>query len=244
MLSVLAHSWVWGRHARHWPGAVSRSSRVNHPNRHSGFRADETAINSVIITVTLDHHHVYHPFIHISTVARVVLQFPVSFVIRLLIVAFHHWQRLLPSFTALLFYLPPSKRPPMYCFLITFEWDDSGELILDDNRKAEALNNYFTSVLTVDDGVLPDFPRRVVENVLTDHVDFTVADVISTINHIKTSTTADPQGFTNAFLKRLKFSLAQPLSSVFSYIFSCWKIPNDWRNWLSLPSSRKVCLLM
>lgn len=121
---------------------------------------------------------------------------------------------------------------------------DSGDLILDDNRKAEALNNYFTSVLTVDDGVLPDFPRRVVENVLIDHVDFTVADVISTINHIKTSTTADPQGFTNAFLKRLKFSLAQPLSSVFPTSFHAERFQMIGARLMSLPSSRKVCLLM
>ena len=85
---------------------------------------------------------------------------------------------------------------------------------------------------------------RVVENVLIDHVDFTVADVISTINHIKTSTTADPQGFTNAFLKRLKFSLAQPLSSVFPTSFHAERFQMIGARLMSLPSSRKVCLLM
>jgi len=38
---------------------------------------------------------------------------------------------------------------------------DSGKLVVDDTEKAEMLNNYFTGVSTVDDGILPHFARRV-----------------------------------------------------------------------------------
>jgi len=41
----------------------------------------------------------------------------------------------------------------------------SGEAIVGDAEKAEALNSYFTSVFTVDDGILPDFDRRVDDSV-------------------------------------------------------------------------------
>ena len=52
---------------------------------------------------------------------------------------------------------------------------NSSELIVGDTEKAEALNIYFTSVFTVDDGILPDFDRRVDDSVFINHVDFTVS---------------------------------------------------------------------
>jgi len=49
------------------------------------------------------------------------------------------------------------------------------------------------------------------------------------ITHMKSSNTADPQGFSNSFLKRLKFALARPLSALYTHIFTSGKIPSDWR---------------
>jgi len=46
---------------------------------------------------------------------------------------------------------------------------------------------------------------------------------------MKSSNTADPQGFSNSFLKRLKFALAKPLSALYTHIFTSGKIPSDWR---------------
>ena len=34
----------------------------------------------------------------------------------------------------------------------------TGQMLLDDSSKSEALNEYFTSVFTTDDGTLPSFP--------------------------------------------------------------------------------------
>ena len=47
----------------------------------------------------------------------------------------------------------------------------SGEMIVDDG-KAELLSNYFASVFTVDDGNLPEFSRRVDDDVCIDDIVF------------------------------------------------------------------------
>ena len=107
---------------------------------------------------------------------------------------------------------------------------DSGKLV-DDTEKAEMLNSYFTGVLlsTVDDGILPHFARRVDDNVFSNHVDFAFSDIVKMITHMKSSNTADLQGFSNSFLKSLKFALARPLSALYTHIFTSGKIPSDWR---------------
>ena len=92
----------------------------------------------------------------------------------------------------------------------------SGDMIVDDVSKAEMLSNYFASVFTVDDGNLPEFNRRVDNDVYIDQIIFSAADIAS----LKCTRTTDPHGFNSLFLKRLKFLLAGPMCSVFTYIFS------------------------
>jgi len=86
----------------------------------------------------------------------------------------------------------------------------SGELIVDDTEKAEVLNSYFTSVFTVDDSILPDFDRRVDDNVLINHVELTVSNITKMMNRMKSSNTADPQGFSN-FFKASKIFISQAI---------------------------------
>lgn len=106
---------------------------------------------------------------------------------------------------------------------------ESGNMIINDVKKAEALNDYFTSIFTVDNGVLPDFVRRVGSDVFISHVQFSAADVVNAMKHMSNSKTRDPQNFNSCFLKRLKFVLAKPLSAVFAHIFSTGVIPSAWR---------------
>jgi len=65
-------------------------------------------------------------------------------------------------------------------------------------------NSYFPGVSTIDDGILPHFARRVDDNVFSNHVDFTFSDIVKMITYMKSFNTADPPGFSNSFLKRLK----------------------------------------
>ena len=54
------------------------------------------------------------------------------------------------------------------------------DMIVDDVSKAEMLSNYFASVLTVDDGKLPEFNRRVDDDVYIDQIIFSAADIAKT----------------------------------------------------------------
>ena len=105
----------------------------------------------------------------------------------------------------------------------------SGEVIVSDSDKAELLNDYFTGVFTVDDGVLPEIPLRVQNNMSMSKINFSSVDVLKIISKTTNSKTADPHGFSNFFLKRLQFILASPLSSVYAHIFSAGVIPDAWR---------------
>jgi len=54
-------------------------------------------------------------------------------------------------------------------------------MIVDDVSKAEMLSNYFASVFTVDDGNLPEFNRRVDDDVYIDQINFSAVDIAKTI---------------------------------------------------------------
>jgi len=59
----------------------------------------------------------------------------------------------------------------------------AGEVIVSDVEKAEVLNKYFTSVFTVDNGIFPDFGRRVDKNILINEIDFFSAHIVKVITY-------------------------------------------------------------
>jgi len=109
--------------------------------------------------------------------------------------------------------------------------------------KAEMLYNYFTSVFTDDDGTLPYFARRIDDSVFIFDVDFSSVVIVKVTTQMKSTNTADLQGFNNAFLKRLKFILSKPLKEAYTHIFSCGKIPSDRHVANVTPVFKKVCPL-
>jgi len=60
-----------------------------------------------------------------------------------------------------------------------------GSLLINDRDKAAALNVYFCSVFTSDDGECPAFNRRVADNVSLNRIDITSNDVIRYIKNVK-----------------------------------------------------------
>ena len=91
------------------------------------------------------------------------------------------------------------------------------------------LNDYFSSVFNVDDGILPDFARRVSEGVCCD--DLTVAPdrILKFIRKCSSSTPPVPDGIPNSFIKQFKFQLLNPLVAVFSHLVDNGEMPNVWK---------------
>lgn len=107
---------------------------------------------------------------------------------------------------------------------------DTGQIATDDSTKATALNDYFCSVFTHDDGLLPTFPMRVDKDTFIDSIDFSPAAVLKALKSCKhVSNAYDPDGFTTFAIKKLIYSLVNPLCVLFNFVFSNNAIPASWK---------------
>jgi hypothetical protein len=105
----------------------------------------------------------------------------------------------------------------------------SGEVIVDDETKATVLNDYFGSVFTVDNGILPTFSRRVPESCVFDNIVFSPEIILKTLSHGKQGRSPGPEGIPQLFLNKTKHSLAVPLTALYQHIFSSGILPDSWR---------------
>jgi len=104
-------------------------------------------------------------------------------------------------------------------------------VVTDDPSKASALNDYFCSVFTVDDGLLPSFPRRVRDDISLDRIEFTPGLIIKAIKSCKKNTNSrDPDGFDSLILHKLMYNIASPLCVLFKFIFASGNVPNAWKS--------------
>ena len=79
---------------------------------------------------------------------------------------------------------------------------DMGELVLGDREKAELLNDYFVSVCTDDDGVLPTLAARTDEKGPTlELIVFRSEQIKRLLKKLKSKTSSGPDGLPLLFLK-------------------------------------------
>lgn len=104
-----------------------------------------------------------------------------------------------------------------------------GTVVTDDSDKANMLNDYFCSVSIVDDGISPEFDRRVSSNVYLDAIDITRESILKFIQKSKAGTSPGPDGIPSSFLKQFKLSLLDPLLILFRYLAELGHMPNDWK---------------
>jgi len=107
---------------------------------------------------------------------------------------------------------------------------NSNDVVTDDISKASVLNDYFSSVFTADDGTLPTFNRRVPDNVSLEKIEFSPNVINRAIKSLKNhSNTLDPNGFNSFVLRKLMYSLSNPLCILFNFVFTSGAIPNAWK---------------
>jgi len=110
--------------------------------------------------------------------------------------------------------------------------DDS--LTVENSEKCRLLNDYFVSVFTRDDGLLPNFARRVPEDVGLHTVLFSYEKLVKTIENLPSKTSDSPDGFPALFLKSISKEIAIPFSALFELSMRTGKLPNIWK-------TAKVC---
>jgi len=117
--------------------------------------------------------------------------------------------------------------------------DANGNLLDDDAAKANRLNDYFSSVFTDDNDVLPDIKRRVPDNTELNNVNFSPDAVYKHLRNLKKKTSAGPDTLPAAFLKQIASTVSLPLSILFQQSFQSSSLPDIWKVAIVTPAFKK-----
>ncbi len=108
-----------------------------------------------------------------------------------------------------------------------------------DKEKAEALNNYFVSISTVDDSheTLPDFTPRTQAKIDSIHVtEHDITDIILKLNVHKAS---GPDEFSHRMLKETATTICKPLCMLFNRSLLEGDYPSKWKKANVMPLFKK-----
>ena len=116
--------------------------------------------------------------------------------------------------------------------------DKDKNLIADPQGMANILNEFFSSVFTVDDNTNP-VPEQ--QNFDTDINDFevTLKDIEIAIDETKAGKAPGPDNITSTLLKKCKKNLLFPLKMIFESSLSSGQVPDDWKNARVVPLPKK-----
>jgi len=87
------------------------------------------------------------------------------------------------------------------------------EIVLDDCSKADLLNNYFASVGTIDNGIIPSVAHPSSCACTLQTVVFTEANVTAAICRLKNNLSSGPDELPPLLFRQTCYSLAKPLAS-------------------------------
>jgi len=100
-------------------------------------------------------------------------------------------------------------------------------------------NDYFASVFTVDNGVLPNISSRTTEDISCESVVFTKDIVCKSLLALKPTTSSGPDGLPNVLLKKLAYSVCTPLHYIFDSSFKSHQLPSQWLQAFVTPIHKK-----
>jgi hypothetical protein len=113
--------------------------------------------------------------------------------------------------------------------------DNNGSVIVSDAEHADLLNNYFSSVCTVDNGTIPTVERSVPANVEIESIEFTPCKIHAAIKKLKAGGASGPDGFLPLLFKKVAACIAEPLPPNFTSFMSVGKIPSEWSHAIVTP---------
>ena len=113
--------------------------------------------------------------------------------------------------------------------------NDNGDLITDDGDRANLLNDYFASMGTSDNGIIPDLERVVPEKSNLENIEFTSDNIYAAIRKLRLNGASGPDGFPLRLFKTLASCLSAPLSLLFSSFMSIGKVPQNWKHAVVTP---------
>ena len=114
---------------------------------------------------------------------------------------------------------------------------DNGSLATSDYEKACLFSDYFSSVFTQDDNILPDFNPNCNSNL--NSFNCSVRDVIKTIRRLKNNSAPGIDNYTPFFLKQILAHIASPLTKLFNVSLEEGIVPQDWKTAIITPIFKK-----
>ena len=114
----------------------------------------------------------------------------------------------------------------------------NGAILVEDNDKVEAFNEFFTSVFTHSD---PPLHVNVNANSaqISAPVDFSVSAVCQALRRAKPTTSSGPDGIPSVFWANMSNELALPVSIIFSLSYKFAVVPADWQHAIVTPLHKK-----
>jgi len=117
--------------------------------------------------------------------------------------------------------------------------DYNGNAVVNNDSKANLLNQYFASVCTQDNGKQPKFERQVTSDVNIDTVEFNAQIVYKILRQLKPKRSSGPDGIPGVVLKKLSSSLSAPFAMMFKSFMSVGQVPDDGRSAVVTPLFKK-----
>ena len=105
-----------------------------------------------------------------------------------------------------------------------------------DVDKANILNNYFQSVFTIDNGLLPTIPSRI-PSTSPGISDVTISPeiVFRLLSKLKINSAAGPDRLPPIFFRKASISLCFPLSILFRLFIDLHDLPSEWKHAIVSP---------
>jgi hypothetical protein len=106
---------------------------------------------------------------------------------------------------------------------------------MNDEQRANFLNEFFGSICTIDDGIKPALNRVVADDLKINSIAFTPAKVLHAIKKLKHSKSSGSDGYTTELFKKIDVALAKLLSFIHSAFIYVALMPTAWAHAVVTP---------
>ena len=107
--------------------------------------------------------------------------------------------------------------------------DPDGNILTDPVDRANCFNNFFASVFTTDNNIIPPVVTRVPDHVSLSSITFSRTDVFTKLKKLNAKSAGGPDHISPRLLKNIAPPIALPLASIFELFFQNSFLPQIWK---------------